>query len=72
MEIKLHECSPGYDWQKEKKVFPESGYGSPGWHCAEHEDGTLWLDNEEYGVRVNFCPFCGFEAKSQIEWLIST
>ena len=34
--------------------------------CREHENGSLWVDNDEYESRVNFCPFCGFKARQQI------
>ena len=40
--------------------------------CAEDEESTLWLENESEdgsvldGVQVNFCPFCGYEAKVKI------
>ena len=34
--------------------------------CREYEDGTLWVDNGEYGSQVNFCPVCGYEAKVKI------
>jgi Zn ribbon nucleic-acid-binding protein len=39
--------------------------------CAEDDDLTLWLENELdennlEGVQVNYCPFCGYEAKVKI------
>ena len=39
--------------------------------CAEEDNLTLWLENEIdesnlEGVQVNFCPFCGYEAKVKI------
>ena len=39
------------------------GHGSAVDDCVERDDGSLWVSNGEYGSRVNFCPFCGFEAK---------
>ena len=42
-------------------------YGSAINVCVEHEDGTLVVDNGEYGSQVNFCPYCGYEAKVKIE-----
>jgi hypothetical protein len=51
----LHQCDGG--------DFPYYGYGSAADTCAERPDGSLWIDNGEYSTRVNYCPFCGFEAK---------
>jgi hypothetical protein len=35
--------------------------------CFESIDGRLFVFNDEYGTcQVNFCPFCGFEAKVKI------
>lgn len=31
--------------------------------CLEKEDGTLWVNNEEYESQVNFCPYCGYPAR---------
>jgi hypothetical protein len=33
--------------------------------CREAEDGTLWVDNEEYYSQIAFCPYCGYKAKMQ-------
>lgn len=35
--------------------------------CEEADDRTLWVDNDEYDTQVNFCPFCGYKAKKQLE-----
>jgi Protein of unknown function (DUF551) len=35
--------------------------------CAEDKAGTLWVSNGEYDSQVNFCPFCGYEAKVKVE-----
>lgn len=35
--------------------------------CDEREDGTLWVDNDEYGNQVNYCPFCGYEAIIKVQ-----
>lgn len=45
---------------------PEDGYGSAVDLCTEHPDGTLWAGNGEYGSQVNYCPKCGFKAKTQV------
>jgi hypothetical protein len=42
---------------------PEEGYGAAIESCDEHQDGTLWVGNGEYGSQVNYCPVCGYEAK---------
>jgi len=39
-------------------------YGIAVYYCTEHDDGTLWIGNDEYENQINFCPFCGYKAKS--------
>lgn len=40
-----------------------------GWTCQENENGDLFIDvNWEYTQRINFCPFCGYKAKNQVEY----
>jgi hypothetical protein len=34
-------------------------------HCEEEPNGTLWVQNGEFGSQVNFCPNCGFEARTK-------
>ncbi len=34
--------------------------------CREHADGRLEVENGEYGTYVNFCPFCGFQARTPV------
>lgn len=53
-----HECSGG---------LPESGYGAAVDMCVEDNDGKLWVDNGEYSSQVNYCPYCGFRAPTQVE-----
>ena len=33
----------------------------------EDHKGRLWIDNDEYGSRVRFCPLCGAEASNNDE-----
>lgn len=54
--IKLHYCEPL------DEEIESSHYGTAIGTCAEDEYGKLWVDNEEYGNSVNYCPFCGFKA----------
>ena len=56
-EVSRHSCD--FD-------FPFEGYGDAISHCDERDDGTLWVNNSEYGTQVNFCPSCGFEAKIKV------
>lgn len=42
------------------------GYGEAVCDCWEGEDGTFVADNGEYANRVNYCPFCGAKAPTQI------
>lgn len=48
------------------RTIPKEGYGNAIDLCEEHEDGTFWAGNSEYGSQVNFCPFCGQKAPVQI------
>lgn len=34
--------------------------------CFEDSDGLLFVSNGEYGSQVNFCPWCGYEAKIKV------
>lgn len=61
-EVELHKCID------ENDAFPRGGYGAAVTICLEFENGDLWVDNGEYGNRVNFCPFCGYEAQNKIPW----
>jgi len=42
-----------------------AAYGKAITQCSEANDGTFWVDNEEYATSVKFCPFCGEEA---LDW----
>lgn len=42
-------------------------YGSAITYCKETEEGILYVSNNEYTSQVNFCPFCGYEAKRKIQ-----
>ncbi len=55
----LHRCDM-------KDAYPEAGYGAAVTTCMEYKDGTLWVDNLEYGTQVNYCPACGFKARKQV------
>jgi len=64
----LHCCRPGYDFESEEAVFEATGYGTAVDSCEEDADGKLWVGNSEYGTRVNYCPFCGYEAREKVDW----
>jgi hypothetical protein len=56
-----HECtapSPNED--------TSNGYGPAVDVCYERPDGTFRLSNGEYSSRVNYCPYCGTKAPTQI------
>jgi len=63
-----HRCEPGYDFDEERQVFPSAGFGAAIIACYEDEEGKLWAVNSEYCIQVNFCPFCGYAAREQVEW----
>ena len=53
-----HSCQ-----REQTKHDPNVGcYGPAVELCEERDDGSLWVSNDEYGSRVNYCPFCGYKA----------
>lgn len=62
-----HSCEPG-SHEDYTHIFPHGNFGAAVDRCVEDEQGRLWVDNREYKNRVNYCPFCGYRAKSQVEW----
>ena len=47
--------------------FNTAKYGGAIYDCEENEDGELWVDNGEYASQVNYCPYCGYKAKAQVD-----
>ena len=45
---------------------PDDLYGPAIVACLEEEDGTLWVSNDEYMSQVNYCPMCGYKARTQV------
>ena len=45
---------------------PGINYGPAIDVCVEDERGKYWVDNDEYSSQVNYCPFCGSKAPTQI------
>lgn len=58
----LHKC------RKELPTDEKHGYGSAITSCWELQDGTLHVDNEEYHSQVDYCPWCGYEAKVKVKY----
>ena len=56
-----HECIIP-EWE-----MKETMYGNAIYNCKEDDEGRLIAEGGEYGNQVNFCPFCGYKAKVQIE-----
>jgi hypothetical protein len=56
----LHKC-------KLPKGAKYGMWGGAVGECWGKEDGTLWVDNDEYASQVNYCPFCGFKAITMID-----
>jgi hypothetical protein len=46
--------------------LPFAAWGMAITLCEEDTKGRLWVGNEEYMSQVNFCPFCGEEAKVRV------
>ena len=47
--------------------LPREGYGEALEWCSEEEDGRLFVTNCEYTSFVNFCPYCGYEARVKVD-----
>ncbi len=45
---------------------PLQRYGRAVTLCIEDDSGKYWADNVEYASQVNYCPFCGSKAPTQI------
>jgi hypothetical protein len=63
---KLHNCEYS---RKLVMIDGPSGqfYGPAIIRCRE-TDGAFFVDNEEYCSQVNFCPYCGAEATTKVEY----
>ena len=49
-----------------KGELPKATYGVAVTHCYEDNGEKLWVSNDEYASQVNFCPYCGYEAKIEV------
>jgi DNA-directed RNA polymerase subunit RPC12/RpoP len=58
---KLHNCETGFGKAR------DAAYGPAIYRCWEDGEGILWVDNDEYASQVNYCPYCGYEAKIKIK-----
>ena len=47
-------------------ILPSEAYGEAITHCIEDDNGKLWAGNDEYSSQVNFCPYCGFCIKDNV------
>ena len=60
-----HKCE--YIPEPDPSPYKDTGcYGVAVDDCWEADDGTFITDNGVYSNRVNFCPFCGTKAPTQI------
>lgn len=48
-------------------ALPSAIHGDAFSVAYEQADGSLWVENGEYASQVNFCPYCGFKAKVQLQ-----
>lgn len=46
---------------------PEKAWGRAVDYVRVDEDGKMWIGNGEYESQVNFCPFTGTPAPSQMK-----
>lgn len=58
-----HRCGddhpPFFDWET-------SDFGACFNKVFAKEDGSMWITNDEYTSRVNYCPMCGKSAKKKM------
>lgn len=62
--LAMHRCVPSGSEGLLNMDGLES-YGPAFIECIEMPDGKLWITNDEYDSQVNFCPVCGYEAKTR-------
>lgn len=66
--VSAHDCHLADDEPRAEEVGrglsadKRWNHGSAFDRCVGFGDGTLWVDNGEYGAPVNFCPLCGWAA----------
>lgn len=57
---------------EENKIYysvPIEKWGNAISYTYEKEDGTMWVGNNEYESRVNYCPITGKSAKKQMSFV---
>jgi hypothetical protein len=55
-----HHCHPPY-------AVKGGELGEAIYDCLEElATGELWVTNDEYDSQVNYCPWCGYKARTQI------
>lgn len=65
----MHKCEPGHNWlEGDGAIFASGGFGAAIDICYETDDRSLICANSEYATRVNYCPFCGYEAPNKVQW----
>lgn len=50
--MKIHDCGANA-----RMVFIDSEHEDE--HCVAFNGNGFYLDPGDYGVKINFCPFCG-------------
>ncbi len=70
MKTKQHFCEPVEPVSKtEDRIFTCGLNGPAIFQCWASRAGMFWVaSDDELISRVNFCPFCGEKAPSQVEW----
>ncbi len=54
--MSIHCCEPSYALD----AGNIQGHEPAIFICEADDNGFLWVSNDEYSSRVNFCPYCGF------------
>jgi hypothetical protein len=58
-----HRC----EYKNARNIENHRGYGEAITTCFEEANGEFWVRNDVEASRVNFCPYCGEKAPSQLQ-----
>jgi len=65
----LHTCEFTFEGDEQEIEGDEQEilfHGPAARTCYTLENGKMYIDNDEYISRVNYCPICGLKADKQI------
>jgi hypothetical protein len=57
---------------EQRFISPQRLYGKAVEYVREDSEGRMWIGNDEYETQVNFCPFTGKEALTEMKLIKNT